>query len=128
MAANMGSTEFVLQDTAIAHEVEGARVSINVVSENTPPSVPKHNADVIYAWCYSSMYDHDTESKCFHYAKAINQIISDHKDNLEIFYKMIEGLVQEVLNLQFRNANRKLVEEVSKNPEDYEKDPNWYAA
>ena len=76
MAANMGSTEFVLQDTAIAHEVEGARVSINVVSENTPPSVPNHNADVIYAWCYSFMYDHETESRCFYIAKSVNAMLS----------------------------------------------------
>ena len=62
MSANMGSTKFVLEDTTTANKVEGARVSINVVSEQTPPSVPTHNADVIYAWCYSYLYDHKTES------------------------------------------------------------------
>ena len=62
------------------------------------------------------MYDHETESKCFHLAKVINQIISDNKDNLEIFYNTIETLVQQVFNLQYRNANRKLVEDVTKNP------------
>ena len=62
------------------------------------------------------MYDHDTESKCFYLAKVINQLISDHKDNLEIFYKIIEALAQEVFDLQYRNANRKLVEDVTKNP------------
>ena len=67
----------MLEDTGIAHIDPNSKVSINVVSEHTPPSVPTNNADVIYAWCFSYLYDHKTESKCFYLAKAINTMISE---------------------------------------------------
>ena len=62
------------------------------------------------------MYDHETESQCFHYAKSINQILSDKKKDLERFYNTIVMLAESIFELQFRNANRKLVEDVTKNP------------
>ena len=55
MGDNMGCSDFVLEDSQIAHDIKDARVSINVVSKDSPPTWPTHNADIIYSWCFSAM-------------------------------------------------------------------------
>merc|ERR1712196_265795 len=100
----MGDTDFVLQDTMIAHEVQNARVSINVVSKNSPPTVPEHKADVIFAWCYSHYYHHETDSKCFLLAGAINTIPSNSKPG-EYQDHTIHHMFERVLEMQFTKAN-----------------------
>ena len=50
-------------------------MSITVVSEDTPPSVPKNNCDVIYAWCYSIMFAYDVEIDCFYAKQMINSLL-----------------------------------------------------
>ena len=79
-------------------------MSINVVSESTPPSVPKHNADIIYAWCYSYMYHHKTDSECFQVAGTINTMIANNKPS-EMLENTIQLMFKNVLNLQFTKAN-----------------------
>ena len=109
MGDNMACSDFVLEDSQIAHDVKDARVSINVVSKNSPPTWPEHNADIIYSWCFSAMYHHKTGSQCFYYAKTINQILEGGKlSDEEVNH--VRYLFQKVLDLQFRNANNKLVE------------------
>ena len=63
----MAEKKFVKEDFDIAYDknLGAARVSINIVTEDSPPTIPKHNADVIFAWCYSFMYCHEVESSCF---------------------------------------------------------------
>ena len=78
MDGDMGETDFVKEVLSIAFDKNlGANVSVNILSKATPPSVPEHNADVIYAWCYSVMYDHALMSKCIRYAKVINELIKE---------------------------------------------------
>ena len=91
MNDGMGESDFVIQDTMIAHDVKNARVSINVVSPESPPTVPKHKADVIFAWCYSHYYHHEIDSKCFLLAGSINTMISYSKpnDDLEITIRLM---------------------------------------
>ena len=72
----MGDAKFAKEDFELAlDKTLGARVSVNVVSPDSPPTVPANNCDVIYAWCYSIMYDHASMSVCFYLAKTINQLI-----------------------------------------------------
>ena len=51
-------------------------ISMIIVSEDTPPTFP-NNSDIYLAWCHSRFYDHETESRCFHIAKTINDLISN---------------------------------------------------
>ena len=56
------------------------------------------------------MYHHETASKCFYLSKAINVILEGGKltdDDINT----VKNMFQKVLDLQFRNANNKLVEE-----------------
>ena len=70
---------------------------MNIVAKDTPPSVPEHNADVIFAWCYSVMYDHTSMIACFHIAKTINEFIKGEiTPEIE---NLILHLMQKVINI-----------------------------
>ena len=100
----MGDAKFAKEDFEIAiDKTLGARVSVNVVSPDSPATVPANNCDVIYAWCYSIMYDHASMSKCFHLAKVVNQLIKGEiTSEVE---NTIVLLVQQIINLQYSHVN-----------------------
>ena len=75
-SSGMSEGAFAMEDFEIAQDKNlGARVSLTIVSEDTPPCVPKNNCDVIYAWCYSIIYAHEVELECFHAKKMINFLL-----------------------------------------------------
>ena len=86
-------------------KTEITRVSLAIASEHSPVTFP-NNADIILSWCYSFMYDHNVESTCFYIAKMINELILKENPDLTL----IIHLIQQVLDLQFFNANKKRAE------------------
>ena len=61
MNQGMSDMKFVLEDLNAIKSVENMNISVQVVSEFSPPTYP-HNADSCNAWCYSIFYVHAIDS------------------------------------------------------------------
>ena len=75
MNDDMGEAKFVSEDGKIAQKA-GGKVSVNIVSKDSPPTYPQ-NADIILAWCYSYLYNHETDQKCFYFGKALKLLLPE---------------------------------------------------
>ena len=85
----MSDMKFVFQDLNAIKQQKDMHISVQVVSEFSPPTYP-HNADTCDAWCYSIFYVHAIDSECFHYVKAINSL---YASNAKEHYDQILYLV-----------------------------------
>ena len=96
MAEDMGQTEFVLEDSRIAMENQQTRVSMTIVSEDTPPVIPHFKrteekefyVDVMYCWCYSKMFDYLTETQCFKLKQTINLLMEEEQLNEDMIFEL----------------------------------------